>query len=51
MNAIRLFAKTSRGFNVSHVEANNQLADIMTKGLRAPLHKAMMPQLLVESPA
>lgn len=50
--AYELRDRVARGlFKAEYVEANNQLADIMTKGLRAPLHKAMMPQLLVESPA
>ena len=33
-------------FTAKYVEASNQLADIMTKGLRVHLHKSITPRLL-----
>ena len=47
--AYELRDRVARGqFRAEYVEAAGQLADIMTKGLRPPLHREMMPRLLVE---
>ena len=47
--AYELRDRVARGqFKAEYVEAAGQLADIMTKGLRSPLHREMMPQLLVK---